>query len=90
MVPGEDQGDVLIMQKPSAQMNTKATLACGCRIGFRSGVEGSPVTIVIEQKSEGCRVAIHVGGLPVFDHREALRPATRPLPASQPDFEEEG
>jgi hypothetical protein len=90
MVPGEDQGDVLIMQKPSAQMNTKATLACGCRIGFRSGVEGSPVTIVIEQKSEGCRVAIHVGGLPVFDHREALRPATRPLPAAQPDFEEEG
>jgi hypothetical protein len=80
------------MQKPASlpKTNTKATLACGCRIGFRSGVEGSPVTIVIEQKSEGCRVAIHVGGLPVFDHREALRPATRPLPATQPDFEEEG
>jgi len=33
-------------------------------------------------------MTMHVGGLPVFDHREALRPATRFLPAPQPDFEE--
>jgi len=76
------------MRKPTNTIKT--TLACGCRVGFRTGVERSPVTVVIEQKSPSCRVAIHVGGLPVFDHREALRPATRPLPAIQPDFEEEG
>ena len=74
----------------SEKHTTSATLACGCRIGFRAGVEGSPVTVVVEQKAEGCRVAIHVGGLPVFDHREALRPATRPLPPAQTDHEEEG
>jgi hypothetical protein len=34
-------------------------------------------------------VSIHVSGLPIFDHREALRPATRLLPTAQPDFEED-
>ena len=29
---------------------THARLACGCRIGFREGVEGSPVTVVVDQK----------------------------------------
>jgi len=75
------------MQKPPS---LTATLACGCRLAFRSGVEGSPVTIVIAQKAPHCRIATHVSGFPVYDHREALRPATRPLPAIQPDFEEEG
>ena len=68
--------------------DTGARLACGCRLGFRAGVEGSPVTVVIEQKAEGCSIAIHVGGLPVFDHREALRPATRFGPAPERDYEE--
>ncbi len=67
-----------------------ARLACGCVVGFRHGVEGSPITVVISQKSEGCQVSIHVGGLPVFDHREALRPPTRHSPVLQSDFEEEG
>jgi hypothetical protein len=67
-----------------------ARLACGCRLAFRAGVEGSPVTIVIEKKAETCTMAIHVGGLPIFDHREALRPSTRLAPPAQPDFEEEG
>jgi hypothetical protein len=62
-------------------------LSCGCRVGFRVGVEGSPVTVVVVAKSTGCAVASHVGGLPIFDHRDARRPATRALPAVQPDYE---
>jgi hypothetical protein len=69
---------------------TTARLACGCRAGFRAGVEGSPVTVVINRKGDGCPLSIHVSGLPVFDHREALRPSTRLGLRQQPDFEEEG
>ncbi|MEZ5315846.1 MAG: hypothetical protein R2752_00435 [Vicinamibacterales bacterium] len=69
-------------------MTVRAHLACGCELAFREGVAGSPVTVVVARKSERCATAIHVGGLPVFDHREALRPSTRPLPPVQPDFEE--
>jgi hypothetical protein len=69
---------------------SSARLACGCLVGFRSGVEGSPVTVVITRKAETCGVALHTSGLPVFDHREALRPATRQLPAEQPDYGDEG
>jgi len=67
-----------------------ARLACGCIAGFRHGVEGSPITVVISRKADGCQVGIHVAGLPVFDHREALRPSTRHMMVEQPDFEEEG
>jgi hypothetical protein len=69
---------------------TGARLGCGCKVIFRPGVEGSPVTVVISEKSPTCTMAIHVTALPIFDHREALRPATRPLPAVLPDHEEEG
>lgn len=65
-----------------------ARLACGCTLIFRTGVEGSPITVVIKQKSEACPMFIHVAGLPVFDHREALRPSTRLLPPAQSDYEE--
>lgn len=65
-----------------------ATLACGCSVGFRTGVEGSPVTVVIMTKPPTCTIASHVGGLPVYDHREALRPSTRHLPPPQADWEE--
>ena len=34
---------------------THARLACGCRIGFREGVEGSPVTVVVDEKGPGAR-----------------------------------
>jgi hypothetical protein len=67
---------------------TTATLACGCRVGFRTGVEGSPVAIVLESKSAACQVPIHVAGLPIYDHREALRPSTRLVPPAQTDYEE--
>jgi hypothetical protein len=67
-----------------------ATLACGCRVGFKQGVEGSPVSVVVVAKAAGCGVAIHVAGLAVHDHREALRPSTRLAPHSHSDYEEEG
>jgi hypothetical protein len=69
---------------------THATLACGCRVAFREGVEGSPVTVVVDQKSSACIIPLHVRGLPLFDYREALRPSTRLGPPGEEEFEEEG
>ena len=67
---------------------THARLACGCTIGFREGVEGSPVTVVVEAKAAGCMLTLHVRDLPLFDHREALRVPTRMLPPIEEDYEE--
>ena len=67
-----------------------ARLACGCRIAFREGVEGSPVTVVVDQKSPACTLALHVRDLPMFDYREALRAPTRVGPPEEEEFEEEG
>jgi hypothetical protein len=67
-----------------------ATLACGCRVGFRPGVEGSPVSVVVVAKAAGCGVAIHVAGLAVHYHRVGLRPSTRLAPPPHSDYEEEG
>ncbi len=69
---------------------THARLSCGCRLTFRDGVEGSPVTVVIAEKSASCALPIHVAGLPLYDYREALRPPTRALPPIEEEFEEEG
>ena len=69
---------------------THARLACGCRVSFREGSAGSPVTVVIDTKSPVCTIPLHVRELPLFDYREALRPATRPLPIEEEEFEEEG
>lgn len=66
----------------------KATLACGCLLAFRDGVEGSPVTVVIRSKPFTCTIPGHIAGMPVYDHREALRPSTRHLPPSHADWEE--
>jgi len=65
---------------------THARLACGCTIGFREGVEGSPVTVMVELKGPGC--PLHVRDLPLYDHREALREPTRALPPLEEDYEE--
>jgi hypothetical protein len=73
------------MGKPLA-----ARLSCGCLVGFRTGVEGSPVMVLVQRKADGCTISAHVSGLPVFDHREALRPSTRLGLRMQPDYEEEG
>ena len=67
-----------------------ALMACGCQAAFKHGVEGSPITVVITRKGEGCHVSFHLAGIPVFDHREALRPSTRHPLVPQPDYEEEG
>ena len=65
-----------------------ARLACGCRVGFRAGVEGSPVTLVLEKKADGCLTEFHVSGLALYDRREALRASTRMPPPFHSDFEE--
>ena len=67
-----------------------ARLACGCRVGFRTGVEGSPITVIVSTKADACTVSAHVAGLPIFDHREALRPSTRLGVRMQSDYEGEG
>ncbi len=67
---------------------THARLACGCRISFRDGVEGSPVTVVIDEKSATCALTLHVRNLPIFDYREALRPSTRLVPPNEEEYEE--
>jgi hypothetical protein len=68
---------------------THGRLACGCRIAFREGVEGSPVTVVVEDKAPGCVMPLHVRNLPIYDYREALRPPTRFLPLEEEEYEEE-
>jgi hypothetical protein len=69
---------------------THARLGCGCRITFREGVEGSPVTVVVDTKGASCTLPLHVRDLPVFDYREALRPSTRLGPPEEEEYEEEG
>lgn len=69
---------------------THARLACGCRVTFRDGVEGSPFIIVVAEKSPGCPSSQHVRDLPLYDYREAMRPPTRMLPPEEEEYEEEG
>jgi hypothetical protein len=69
---------------------THARLACGCQVAFREGVEGSPVTVVIDVKGRQCVMPLHVRDLPVYDFREALRPPTRLLSIEEEEYEEEG
>ena len=66
-----------------------ARLACGCRLSFREGTSGSPVTVVLDQVSPGCINPLHVKDLPLYDYREALRPSTRLGPAEEEEYEEE-
>ena len=68
----------------------RARLACGCQMRFRKGVEGSPVTVVVDRKAPGCRLSIHVESMPVYDYREALRRPTRVSSSSEGEYEEEG
>ena len=68
---------------------TQARLACGCRLTFREGLEGSPVTVVVGEKGAACALSLHVRDLPIYDCREALRPPTRFLLAEEEEYEEE-
>ena len=67
-----------------------ARLTCGCQLRFQDGVEGSPVTVVIEKKAPGCRLFLHVQGMAVYDYREALRASSRIDPQVEGEYEEEG
>jgi hypothetical protein len=69
---------------------THARLACGCRLAFRAGVEGSPVIVVVDDKSPACTMPLHVRDLPIFDYREALRPSTRLGSPEEEEYGEEG
>ena len=69
---------------------THARLACGCRLAFREGVEGSPVTVLIDEKGAGYGLPMHVRDLPLYDYREALRPSTRLGLVEEEEYEEEG
>jgi len=69
---------------------THARLACGCRVAFRHGTDGSPYTVVVADKAATCQLSLHVRDLPIYDYREALRPSTRISAAEREDFEEEG
>ena len=66
-----------------------ARLACGCRLAFREGVEGSPVIVVVDVKSPTCSMPLHVRDLPIYDYREALRPSTRLGPPEEEEYGEE-
>lgn len=68
---------------------THARLACGCRLAFRDGVEGSPVAVVVDEKGATCGLPLHVRDLPIYDYREALRPPTRFLAMEEGFGEEE-
>ncbi len=68
---------------------THARLSCGCRLTFREGIEGSRVVVVIDRKSPGCAISLHVQDAPLYDHREALRPSTRLGSAEEEEYEEE-
>lgn len=59
-------------------------------MAFREGVEGSPVTVLVDRKSPSCVLSLHVQGLPVYDYREALRPSTRISSIEEESYEEEG
>ena len=67
-----------------------ARLTCGCRLRFQDGVEGSPVTVLIDKKAASCGLSLHVQDMAVYDYREALRASTRVSPLPEGDYEEEG
>ena len=46
-----------------------ARLACGCRLAFREGTPGSPVTVIVDRPAPGCVNPLHVRDLPLYDYR---------------------
>jgi len=46
--------------------------------------------LVVDQKSPACSLNLHVRDLPLYDHREALRPSTRLGTPEEEEYEEEG
>ena len=69
---------------------THARLSCGCRLAFRGGVQGSPVTVIVDTKAPGCALTMQVQQMPIYDYREALRPPTRLGLRAEGEYEEDG
>ena len=67
---------------------TTARLACGCRLSFQGGQPDGQATVVLDRKSETCTIAIHVGGMPLYDHHPAMRPVTRVTPLPKTGYDE--
>jgi hypothetical protein len=65
---------------------TRALLACGCELVLTDNPQG--VRAVVQRKAETCGVSIHVAGMPLYDHRAAVRPSTRVHHDVQPDWED--
>jgi hypothetical protein len=42
----------------------------------------------VERKAETCTINLHVAGMPLYDHRAAVRPSTRVHHHVQPDYED--
>jgi hypothetical protein len=66
----------------------EARLACGCIVRIQEAPDGRALTGVVARKASTCTMPIHVGGMPVYDHRSALRPPTRVVASLQPDYED--
>jgi hypothetical protein len=67
----------------------RARLACGCEVTVRDPeAPGQPYTVTLDRKAETCTMPIHVGGMPLYDHHAARRPATRLNEPAQPDYED--
>jgi hypothetical protein len=65
-----------------------ARLACGCTLAVHDRTESRGISVMVQSKSESCPLPTHVAGMPLYDHRHAVRPATRVHPHVQPDWEE--
>jgi hypothetical protein len=64
-----------------------ATLACGCRLEVTERPQQG-LRVMVKSKAPSCRLALHVAGVPLYDHRAAMRPSTRLHQAMQPDYED--
>ncbi len=53
---------------------THARLSCGCRLTFREGIEGSRVVVVIDRKSPGCAISLHVQDAPLYRPSRSASP----------------
>lgn len=63
-----------------------AILACGCELIVTDGPQGARA--VVRRKAETCAIGLHVAGMPLYDHRAAIRPSTRVHQDVQPDYED--
>lgn len=68
--------------------NLSARLACGCRVTVHEAEPDRPLTVMLDRKADTCTMALHVGGMPLYEHRVTTRPPTRLVEHPQPDYED--